>query len=222
MHLVGMTKGKRAMTITMYQQESQLKKQGFKLIAGTDEAGRGPLAGPVIAAAVIFDEMVWNMAWSLGVDDSKKLTAIERERLFIEIKNSALSYAVGIVGWRQIDEMGILNASKLAMRQAVMKLNPRPDFILSDAVAINVTDIPQMAIIDGDAKVFSIAAASILAKVTRDRLMMNYHKKYPEYGFAHHMGYGTEIHLKAIAKYGPCQIHRMSFAPFTQNSQQHS
>ncbi len=197
----------------MYNQENKLRKQGFKLIAGTDEAGRGPLAGPVVAAAVIFDEGAWVAPWSRGVRDSKKLTAIEREQLFVEIKNSALSYAIGIVGWKQIDEMGILNASKLAMRQAILKLDPKPDFILSDAVVINVTDIPQMAIIKGDEKIFAIAAASILAKVTRDHLMMGYHKKFPEYGFAHHMGYGTEIHIKAIEKHGPCQIHRMSFAP---------
>lgn len=192
----------------MYTQESQLRKQGFKLIAGTDEAGRGPLAGPVVAAAVIFDTSYKNPK----INDSKKLTPIEREQLFVEIKNSALSYAIGIVGWKQIDEMGILNASKLAMRQAVLKLDPKPNFILSDAVAINVMDIPQMALIKGDEKVFCIAAASILAKVTRDHLMMSYHKKFPEYGFARHMGYGTEIHLNAIKKHGPCQIHRMSFS----------
>lgn len=203
----------------MYKKESQLRKQGFQLIAGTDEAGRGPLAGPVVAAAVIFDESYKNDK----INDSKKLTTIEREQLFVEIKNSAISYAIGIVGWKQIDEMGILNASKLAMRQAIMRLDPKPNFILSDAVAINVTDIPQMAIIKGDEKIFAIAAASILAKVTRDHLMMSYHKKYPNYGFAHHMGYGTEIHIRAIKKHGPCQIHRMSFAPLsTQNTPQHS
>jgi len=195
----------------VYYQEIKLRDQGFQLITGTDEAGRGPLAGPVVAAAVIFDESYKNEK----IHDSKKLTPIEREQLFIEIKNSALSYAIGIVGWKQIDEMGILNASKLAMRQSILKLDPKPDFILSDAVSINVTDIPQMAIIKGDDKIFSISAASILAKVTRDHLMMSYHKKYPQYGFAQHMGYGTEVHLKMIKKHGPCQIHRMSFAPLS-------
>ena len=195
----------------MYKEEKQLRGMGFQLIAGVDEAGRGPLAGPVVAAAVIFDEEYSNPK----INDSKQISAIEREQLFIEIKNSALSYAIGIVGWKQIDEMGILNASKLAMRQAVMKLNPIPDFVLIDAVAINITDIPQKAIIKGDGKVFSIAAASIIAKVSRDHLMMNYHKKYPQYGFDQHMGYGTEVHLSAIKKHGACQIHRMSFAPLS-------
>ncbi len=195
----------------MYQEEKQLRKMGFQSIAGVDEAGRGPLAGPVVAAAVIFDAHYNNPK----INDSKQVSAIERERLFIEIKNSALSYAVGIVGWKQIDDMGILNASKLAMRKAVMKLTPVPDFVLIDAVAINIIDIPQKAIIKGDGKVFSIAAASIIAKVSRDHLMMNYHKKYPEYGFNQHMGYGTELHLSAIKKYGACQIHRMSFAPLS-------
>ena len=199
----------------MYKEEKQLRERDYQLIAGVDEAGRGPLAGPVVAAAVILPEAYRNKE----IQDSKKLTGLERQQLFVEIKNSALSYAIGIVGWRQIDEMGILNASKLAMRQAVLKLSPKPDFILTDAVAINVPDIPQKAIIKGDASVFSIAAASILAKVSRDHLMFNYHKKYPQYGFGQHMGYGTEIHLKAIKKHGPCPIHRMSFAPLQGNDQ---
>jgi ribonuclease HII len=195
----------------MYKEEKLIRGHGFNLIAGVDEAGRGPLAGPVVAAAVIFDANYKNK----DIDDSKKLTPIERERLFIDIKNSALSYAVGIVGWKQIDEMGILNASKLAMRQAVLKLDPLPDFVLIDAVEINIPGIPQKAIIGGDALVFSIAAASIIAKVTRDRLMTSYHKKYPEYGFDQHMGYGTELHMRAIKKHGPCNIHRLTFAPFS-------
>lgn len=199
----------------MYKEEQQLRQKGYQFIAGVDEAGRGPLAGPVVAAAVIFDKNYKNSK----IQDSKILNPIEREQLFIEIKNAALSYALGIVGWKQIDEMGILNASKLAMRQAIMRLDPAPDFIVVDAVAINVPDIPQKAIIKGDQKVFSVAAASILAKVSRDHLMLNYHKKYPQYGFGQHMGYGTEIHLNAIKKHGPCLIHRMSFAPLRGNSQ---
>ena len=195
----------------MYKEEKQIREHGFGRIAGVDEAGRGPLAGPVVAAAVIFDPTYRNRR----INDSKQLTAMNREELFIEIKNSALSYAVGIVGWKQIDEMGILEASKLAMRHAVMKLDPAPDFIITDAVVINVTGIPQKAIIKGDENVFSVAAASIIAKVTRDHLMMDYHKKYPMYGFDQHMGYGTKVHIKAIEKHGPCQIHRMSFSPFT-------
>lgn len=195
----------------MYKEQKQLHQKGFQFVAGVDEAGRGPLAGPVVAAAVIFDEKYRNNR----IQDSKKLSPMDREQLFIEIRNTAISYGIGIVGWKQIDEMGILEASKLAMRQAVMKLDPIPDFVLSDAVALNISGIPQKAIIGGDGKVFSIAAASILAKVARDKLMMNYHKKYPHYGFDQHMGYGTKVHLEAIEKHGACPIHRMSFAPFS-------
>lgn len=194
----------------MYLEEKNLRLRGFNLIAGTDEAGRGPLAGPVVAAAVIFPEHYKNKY----IRNSKEISAMQREQQFVEIKNNALSYAVGVVGWKQIDEMGILNASKLAMRQAILKLDPAPDFILSDAVGLNIMDIPQKALIKADESVFCVAAASIIAKVHRDRLMMGYHKKYPEYGFEQHMGYGTEIHLNAIKKLGPCPIHRLSFSPF--------
>jgi len=197
----------------LYKEEKQIRERGFELVAGVDEAGRGPLAGPVVAAAVIFSPGYRNKA----IRDSKALNPVEREQLFVEIKNSALTYAIGIVGWKEIDEQGILNASKLAMRQAVLKLDPIPDFVLSDAVPLNITDVPQKAIIGGDGKVFAIAAASILAKVFRDHLMMKYHKKYPLYGFDQHMGYGTEIHLSAIKKHGPCPIHRMSFSPLKGN-----
>ena len=195
----------------MYQEEKDLRIKGFELIAGTDEVGRGPLAGPVVAAAVIFPKEYRNSA----IMDSKQLSAMEREQLFVEIKNSALSWAVGVVGWRQIDEMGILNASKLAMRQAVLKLDPAPDFILSDAVGLNIMGIAQKAVIKADESIFCVAAASILAKVHRDRLMMNYHKKFPDYGFNQHMGYATKVHLSAIKKHGACPIHRKSFSPFT-------
>ena len=193
----------------MHKTEKNLKQRQYSLIAGVDEAGRGPLAGPVVAAAVIFPDGYRNKE----IQDSKKLTGLKREQLFIEIKNTAISYATGIVGWREIDKMGILDATKLAMRRAVMKLDPKPDFILTDAVAINVTGIPQQAIIHGDAIVFSIAAASIIAKVSRDKLMLKYDKKYPKYSFGDHMGYGTEIHLKAIEKHGACPIHRITFSP---------
>ena len=196
----------------MYQEEQTLRQKGFQFIAGIDEAGRGPLAGPVVAGAVILPENYQNKK----IQDSKKLNPIDREQLFIEIKNTAVSYAIGIVGWKQIDEMGILNATKLAMRRAILKLNPKPDFILADAVPLNVAGIAQKAIIHGDEKVFSISAASSLAKVTRDHLMQNYHKKYPQYGFDQHMGYATEIHLKAIKKHGPSPIHRLSFAPLAE------
>lgn len=195
----------------MHKEEQKLRQRGYQLIAGTDEAGRGPLAGPVVAGAVIFPEGYENGK----IADSKSLSALEREQLFVEIKNSALSWAVGVVGWKKIDEMGILNASKLAMRRAILKLDPKPDFILSDAVGLNIMDITQKALVRADESIFSVAAASILAKVHRDKLMLNYHKKYPVYGFDQHMGYATEIHLKAIEKYGACLIHRKSFSPFT-------
>jgi len=195
----------------MHQEEKELRKRGFSIIAGVDEAGRGPLAGPVVAAAVIFPADYTNPQ----INDSKQLTALERSRLFVEIKNNAISYAVASITPAKIDEMGILNATKLAMRQAIMKLDPRPDFILTDAVPVNVMDIAQKPIVKGDAKVFSIAAASILAKVTRDEMMVKYAKKYPQYSFGEHMGYGTELHLGAIKKHGASPIHRKSFSPFT-------
>jgi len=195
----------------MHAEEENLRERGFGLIAGTDEAGRGPLAGPVVAAAVIFPENYRHDS----ITDSKGLSALEREQLFVEITHQALSWAVGVVGWRQIDEMGILNASKLAMRQAILKLDPSPDFILSDAVGLNIMGIPQKAVIKADETIFCVAAASILAKVHRDRLMMNYHKKYPAYGFDQHMGYATKSHLSAIKEHGACPIHRKSFSPFT-------
>jgi len=193
----------------MHQHEQNLRKKGFNVIAGVDEAGRGPLAGPVVAAAVILPADYRNEM----VNDSKQLTELQREQLFIEIKNVALSYGVGKVSPKKIDEMGILNAAKLAMRQAILQLNPQPDFILVDAVPINIMEIPQQAIVKGDQKILSIAAASIIAKVTRDHLMVKYAKKYPEYGFEKHMGYGTKFHLDSIKKHGHCPIHRISFEP---------
>jgi len=168
----------------------------------------------VVAAAVILPVEYQNKR----INDSKQLSPLERQELFIEIKNRALCYAIEVVGWKQIDQMGILNASKLAMRRAVLKLDPQPDFLISDAVAVNVMEIPQKAMVKADERVFSVAAASILAKVYRDQLMLKYHQKYPEYGFEKHMGYGTKVHLEAIKKYGACQIHRQSFSPFTSNS----
>jgi ribonuclease HII len=195
----------------MHKTEQDLKNKGFQLIAGVDEAGRGPLAGPVVAAAVILPEGYKNEL----INDSKQLTAMQREQLFVEISNNALTYAVGVITPSKIDEMGILKATKLAMRQAILKLDPTPDFILTDAVPVNIMDIPQMPIIKGDEKVFSIAAASIIAKVHRDHLMVKYDKKYPKYGFGDHMGYGTEIHLKAIRAHGACPIHRLTFSPLS-------
>lgn len=179
----------------------------YRHICGIDEAGRGPLAGPVVAGAVI-----------LPVDckirylnDSKKLSASRREELFDEIMDRAVAAAVGIVSPARIDEINILQATYEAMRQAISKLSVAPDLLLNDAVTIPQVAISQVPIIKGDAKSMSIAAASILAKVTRDRLMVEYDKVMPEYGFAGHKGYGSAAHIEALKKYGPSPIHRKTF-----------
>lgn len=180
----------------------------YSCICGIDEAGRGPLAGPVVAAAVILpaDLVI------LYLNDSKKLTEKRREELFIEIKNQAVAYGVGIVSPAVIDEINILQATYEAMRQAASKLNPEPQIYLNDAVIIpGIDPEKQVKIIKGDAKSVSIAAASVIAKVTRDHMMAEYDKLYPEYGFAKHKGYGTPEHIAAILQLGICPIHRHSF-----------
>lgn len=179
----------------------------YKLICGIDEAGRGPLAGPVVAGACILPKD----ARIMYINDSKKLSEKKRELLFEEIKDKALAYAVGIVDEKVIDQINILQATYMAMRQAVEKLGLKPDLTLNDAVTIPDLGIKQVPIVKGDAKSISIASASILAKVTRDHLMMEYDKLYPEYGFAKHKGYGTAAHYEALRKYGPSKIHRMTF-----------
>ncbi|MCD8222425.1 MAG: ribonuclease HII [Clostridiales bacterium] len=179
----------------------------YSAICGIDEAGRGPLAGPVVAGAVILPED----CEILFLNDSKKLSEARREALYPEIQEKASAWAVGIAGWERIDEINILQATYEAMREAIRKLSLQPDLLLNDAVTIPEVTIPQIPIIKGDAKSVSIAAASILAKVTRDHLMREYDKIYPEYGFAKHKGYGTAEHIAAIKKYGPCPIHRQTF-----------
>jgi len=176
-------------------------------ICGIDEAGRGPLAGPVVAGAVILPKD----AEILYLNDSKKLTEKKREELFEEIKEKAIAWAVGYASPDRIDEINILQATYEAMREAVSALSVKPKVLLNDAVRIPNLDIMQVPIIKGDAKSVSIAAASILAKVTRDRLMKEYDKLMPEYGFAGHKGYGSGAHIEAIQKYGPSPIHRKSF-----------
>ena len=176
-------------------------------VCGIDEAGRGPLAGPVCAAAVILEKDSFYMY----LNDSKKVTPKRREVLFDEIKEKATSYGIGLVGPERIDEINILQATMEAMRIAISKLSIEPDVLLIDAVTIPDIEIKQIPIIGGDGKSISIAAASILAKVTRDRIMEEYDEKYPEYGFALHKGYGTASHIEAIKKYGPTPIHRRSF-----------
>lgn len=183
------------------------KYAGAGLIAGIDEAGRGPLAGPVVAAAVILPPD----AQILWLNDSKQVSEKKRELLFDEIMEKAVAVGVGMAGPGRIDEINILQATYEAMREAVGKLSVKPDLLLNDAVRIPGITIPQVPIIKGDAKSVSIAAASIIAKVTRDRLMREYDDLMPEYGFAGHKGYGSASHIEAIRKYGPSPIHRRSF-----------
>ena len=177
------------------------------VICGIDEAGRGPLAGPVVAAAVCLPEN----CELLYVNDSKKLSEKKREELFDQIREKAVSYGIGIVGPDVIDEINILQADYEAMRIAVSQLKPQLEVLLNDAVRIPGLSMKQVPIIRGDAKSLSIAAASILAKVTRDRMMAEYDKIYPEYGFAGNKGYGSASHIEALKTYGPCPIHRRSF-----------
>lgn len=186
--------------------ERELLASGAKLIGGMDEAGRGPLAGPVVAAAVVMplDDVID------GVDDSKKLTEKKRERLFDEIIKKALAYKIVAVDEKVIDEINILNATKKAMTECVSGLSVRPDVVLVDAVKLSL-DVPTKAIIKGDALSYSIGAASILAKVYRDRLMQEYDAIYPWYGFAQNKGYGTKDHIDALKSVGPSPIHRRTF-----------
>ena len=187
--------------------EFEREYDGCSLICGVDEAGRGPLAGPVAAGAVILPKD----CTILYLNDSKKLSEKRREELFLEIREKAFSYSVGIVGPERIDEINILQATYEAMRQTVSGLGVVPDLLLNDAVTIPELAIPQVPIIKGDAKSVSIAAASILAKVTRDHLMEEYDRQFPQYGFAKHKGYGTAAHVAALREFGPCPIHRRSF-----------
>ena len=194
-------------------QEYERKHADLKYICGVDEAGRGPFAGPVVAGAVILD-LADPEREILYLNDSKKLSEKKREALYDEIMEKAVSVGIGIVESQVIDEINILQATYKAMREAVANLSVQPDFILADAVTIPGITIPQEGIVKGDAKSVSIAAGSIIAKVTRDRIMREYDKLYPEYGFASHKGYGTKAHIEAIRKYGMLDIHRRSFIHF--------
>lgn len=185
--------------------EHQYEHLGY--VCGIDEAGRGPLAGPVVAGAVILP----SDCEILYLNDSKQLSEKKREELFDEIKEKSIAWGIGIVSPARIDEINILQATYEAMRQAIAALNPAPQILLNDAVTIPEVSIRQVPIIKGDAKSLSIAAASVLAKVTRDRLMKEYDKIMPEYGFASHKGYGSAAHIEAIKKYGPSPIHRATF-----------
>ena len=190
------------------QQENELRKKGFNKICGIDEAGRGPLAGPVVIASVIMpaDSMIE------GVNDSKKVSEKKREILYDKIIEQAIRYGVAIIGQDEIDEINILNATKKGLTISLQELTVRPDLILVDALEhIDTLGIPYESIIKGDAKCYSISCASIIAKVTRDRIMREWDKVYPEYNFAQHKGYGTAKHIEAIKQYGLCPIHRRSF-----------
>ena len=191
----------------MLQFERELWSAGRKYIAGVDEVGRGPLAGPVVTAAVILPEDFC----LIGVDDSKKLSPKRREELFEQIKEAAVCWAIGRREPDRIDEINILEATKEAMTDAIHALPQRPDHVLIDAVNLPGLEIPQTSIIKGDARSVSIAAASILAKVTRDREMVEMDEVYPGYAFASNKGYGTAAHYEGLAKLGPCPIHRRSF-----------
>ena len=188
--------------------EKELYHKGFKYICGIDEAGRGPLAGPVVIAGVIMpeDSMIE------GINDSKKVSEKKREKLYDDILEEAISYSVAIIGQDVIDDINILNATKQGVTKVVEELDVKPNLILVDALThINTKEIPYDSIIKGDAKCYNISAASIIAKVTRDRIMRQWDEIYPQYGFIHHKGYGTAKHIEAIKEYGPCPIHRKSF-----------
>lgn len=187
--------------------EQLLWQNGYRFIAGIDEAGRGPLAGPVVAAAVVFEpgKLIE------GVRDSKQLSEKKREALYQVIVNECLAYGIGVVPPEEIDRINIRNATFKAMRKALGAMKQVPDFLLIDGEELPDSLYPQEAIVGGDDKSFTIAAASILAKVTRDRLMREYHLQYPQYHFDQHKGYGTQLHREMILKYGPSPIHRKSF-----------
>ncbi len=188
--------------------ERRLRAAGVEYIAGIDEAGRGPLAGPVVAAAVVLPPD----CDLPGVTDSKKLSARRREQLFVPIRRQALAVGVGIVDAAQIDRLNILQATLVAMTQALERLKVTPGHLLVDGITPVPVSIAQQTIKQGDSRSLSIASASIIAKVVRDRMMLVYDKRYPQYGFAAHKGYGTAAHRQAIAACGPCELHRKTFA----------
>jgi ribonuclease HII len=194
----------------LWNYEINARNQGYQFVVGVDEAGRGPLAGPVVAAAVVLPlDVILE-----GLDDSKKISPTKRGELFPKIQNRV--HGIAVINPEVIDEINILQATRLAMKQAVEKLSSDPDLLLIDGNQEIDSFVEQWAIVKGDAKSYSIAAASILAKVTRDRIMADYHHLYPQYEFARHKGYGTQLHRDLIAEHGPCPIHRRTFRGVTQ------
>jgi len=198
------------MGLDLLHYERRLWQLGVQTVAGIDEAGRGPLAGPVVAAAVIFPA---RQKWLPEINDSKKLTARQREHAFAIISTTALAIGIGIVSEAEIDRINILQATYQAMLQAIHTLEPQPQHLLIDGRGKPETFIPTTTLVKGDQLSMSVAAASIIAKVTRDRLMMHYHEQYPHYRFDKHKGYPTRAHLQAIRQWGWCSIHRRSFHP---------
>ena len=195
--------------------EDLARRDGYTLIAGVDEAGRGPLAGPVVAGAVILPQGIELP----GVTDSKKMSPVARKQVFSTIHHAALATGIGVVSHRYIDEFNILKASLEAMRRAILALEPQPDYLLIDGIHPVPISTPQRCLKKGDLISRSISAASVLAKVYRDRIMHSHHEKYPEYGFDQHKGYGTARHREAIRRYGPSPIHRMTFKGVSQDGE---
>ena len=195
-----------------YDEETALLEEGYAVIAGVDEAGRGSLAGPVVAGAVVFP-LYSDQDWIAGIRDSKLLTPRRRKVALQSMCDASVAMAAGVASPREIDGTGIVGATRTAMARAIYALPVLPDFLLLDAILLPDVDIPQRSIIKGDAKCLSIAAASIVAKVTRDSMMRDLDKKYPGYGFAQHKGYGTRQHINALDNLGACPLHRRTFAP---------
>ncbi len=197
-------------------EEMALFEQGYCFIAGLDEVGRGCLAGPVVAAAAILPLADDTLTCFAGVNDSKQVAHAVRERLYDQIMQNAVAIGIGYGSVEMVDERNILQATKYAMGEAIKQLSPTPHALLLDAILLPRVALPQRSIIKGDARCLSIAAASIIAKVTRDRLMIKLHEQYPEYGFDEHKGYGTAKHLAALRKYGATPLHRRSFSPVSE------
>ncbi len=196
------------------EKETALLEQGYCFIAGLDEAGRGAWAGPVVAGAVILDLDRPNLAKTLaGLNDSKQLNPVKRERFFELIRETALVVSVGQASAARVDEINIIGATRQAMRQALARLSPAPDYLLLDHLELPTVNLPQQAFPRADCISLTVAAASVIAKVTRDRLMVQFNAQYPGYAFDRHKGYGTKAHRLALAEYGPCRIHRMSYKP---------
>lgn len=189
--------------------EVEARRRGYRLVAGIDEAGRGPLAGPVVAAAVILPRR----CRLPGLHDSKQVPAHERERLYGEILRHAIGVGIGEASAQEVDTANVVEATRRAMYRAFTSLTPRPDWLLIDALTLPSLPLPQRHVFKGDCLSISIAAASIIAKVSRDRLMLGYHQAFPRYNFSAHKGYGTSEHLELLKRYGPCEIHRLTFRP---------